>query len=173
MAVILMATLEPAGTTTRPSAFLRSLLTRAVTTSPTLFFRELMESFIVAVMVVPADRVGGPAGGAGVGAGAASAGAAWATVGWERRAFGLGFGFGAAAAGAGSGAGAGAAVSAGASLSGFDESTGASWRSRLRLSVFTAACFCSPPRHAPAASTASAMSIVLFIANLPYRDLPP
>src|SRR6058998_740176 len=108
MAVILMATLEPAGTTTRPLASLRSLLTRAVTTSPTLFCRELMESFIVAVIAVPAARVGGPAGGAG--AGAASAGAAWATVGSERRAFGLGLAAGAAGGGAGSGAGAGAAV---------------------------------------------------------------
>src|SRR6476646_8745520 len=115
MAVTLRATLEPAGTTTRPLASLRSLVTRAVTTSPALFFRELMESFIVAVIVVPAARVAGPAGGAGAGAG--WSGAAWATVGSERRAFGLGLGFaaGAGCGGAGSGAGAGAAVSAAAS----------------------------------------------------------
>src|SRR5882724_719507 len=135
MAVILMATVEPAGTTTRPSGPVRSLLTRAVTTSPTLFFRELIESVIVAVIAVPAARASGPAGGAGAGAGAAvGEGAASATLGSARRALGLGLGAVglAAGGGAGSGAGAGAAVSAGTSCSGFDESTGASWRSRLR-----------------------------------------
>src|SRR5262245_6602672 len=126
MAVILIAILEPAGMTTRPLASLMSLVTRAVTTSPALFFRELMESFIVAEIIVPAANEAGPAGAAGAGAGAAAGGAPWATVGSARRGFGLGLGLGAAGAGAGAGCGAAAAVSAGTSLSGFDESTGAS-----------------------------------------------
>src|SRR6266542_2323716 len=116
-----MAMVEPAGMTTRPSASVRSLVTRALTTSPTLFFREVIESLMVAVIGVPAARLGGAAGaarGADAGAGAS------ATVGRAGRAFDLGLGLG--AAGAGSGAGAGAALSAGTSFNGFDESTGAS-----------------------------------------------
>src|SRR5512146_347360 len=83
-AVILSDTVEPAGMTTRPWSSFTSVATVALITSPTLFFRVLIESFIVAVMCVPAAATSGVRAGAGAGAGAAAvAGAA-----------GFGFGLG-------------------------------------------------------------------------------
>ena len=70
-----------------------------MTVSPALFRRELIESFIVALITVPDARLAGAAAGFAAGAGvAAGAGA------------GVGLGRGAAGFGAGAGAGSGAAA---------------------------------------------------------------
>src|SRR5262245_6815454 len=130
--VIVIVIVEPAGITTRPVASFTSLATFAFTVSPALFDFELIESIIAAAITDPASSDAGPR--AGAGAFAESAAGAGVAAGFSAGlGFGFALGFGAGAGGAGSGAGAGAA--AGASARGFDVSTGASWRSRLMLSV--------------------------------------
>src|SRR5687768_2952684 len=94
IAVIVIEIVEPAGMTVRPLASFRSSIVVAVTVCPALFFLELIESSIVALIIVPNARLAGAAAGFGVDAGA-GAGA------------GAGFGLGRAAAGFGAGAGAG------------------------------------------------------------------
>src|SRR6185503_9474587 len=160
---IVRLTVDPAGMTTFPVASAMSAPTFALTLSPALLFRELIVSRIVALTAVPASSAAGAAAaGAAAGAAAAESLAAGAAAGLAAGfGFGLGFGVGAGGGGVGSGAGAGAA--AGASARGFEVSTGASWRLRFRLSALAAVCFGSPPRQAPAASRATAMSIVLLI----------
>src|SRR6185436_12276487 len=156
---IVIEMVEPAGMTTRPVASFTSIATLAVTVSPALFDFELIESIMAAAITDPASRVAGPSG-AGVGAAES-----FAAVAVDGLAAGLGLGF-RVGAGAG-GSGAGAAAAAGASARGLEVSTGASWRSRLMLSVLAAACFGSPPRQAPAARRATAISIVLVMSDPP------
>jgi hypothetical protein len=138
---------------------------------------ERISASVVAVKLVPAARAAeaeadGDGAGAGVGAGCAAEGAEAVGFGAGVGAgFGAGLGAGFAAglaAGVGAGvAGAGvmAAVSApGRSLSVAVVSTGASCRSRFRLSA-DATSRRSPRPHAAAASNVSAASIVLDIVS--------
>src|SRR5581483_2279729 len=128
------------GTTTRPRASRMSLVTFARITSPTLFRRELIESVRRARIVVPASRLA-PAGASTARAGA---GRARAPDGVERE---------------------GLAVSAGRSPSARPLSTGAGWRSRLRLSAATVSRR-SPLPQATASASARTAIVVLDIATL-------
>jgi hypothetical protein len=127
-----------------------SLATVAVTVSPTLFVWERTSAFVVAVSVVP---VASPllAGGAGA---AALGAAALGEAGRGEAAGRLGFA-GVRAAGAG-------VLAAGRSLSATLVSTGASCRSRLRLSA-AAVSRVSPRPQAVTAANVSAAIIVLDI----------
>ena len=145
IALIRSVICAPIGMTTRPEVSSTSVPIVAVISSPTLFLLERISASVVAVKLVPAARAAeaeadGDGAGAGVGAVAEAVGFG-AGVGAGFGA-GLGAGFaaglaaGAGAGVAGAGAGVMAAVSApGRSLSVAVVSTGASCRSRFRLSA--------------------------------------
>jgi hypothetical protein len=155
IAVTLRVTWEPAGITTRPELSLMSLATRAVTVSPTLFFAELISAVVEARREVPEARL---ARDAGVGAGAL--------------ALGVGAGVLAAVDGLGEAAGrlgrvgllgcSAGALAVGLSFSSAVVSTGASWRSRLRLS----AAAVSPLSPRPQAATAANVSAAIIILDI-------
>jgi hypothetical protein len=133
-----------------------------------LFLCDRISASVAAEKLVPAASARGVAAGAGAGAG-------WdAGVSGDVAGFGVGLGAGlglglGAGGGAGSGAGAGAAVATavsalGRSFSAALVSTGASCRSRLRLSAEATSDF-SPRPHAARASSVSAASRVLDIIS--------
>jgi hypothetical protein len=125
-----------------------SLATVAVTTSPTLFLAELTSVVVEALMVVPAERLrlaGGADGAAADGLGDGRLGDAAGRLGRV----------GVVAAGAG-------VLAVGRSFSGTVVSTGASCRSRLRLSA-AAVSLLSPRPQAATAASVSAAIIVLDI----------
>src|SRR6476661_7950723 len=156
IAVTLRTTEEPAGMTTFPAASFTSFAMVAVTVSPTLFLFERISEVVAAVKRVPAAKLAEVAAGAGVVGGAAAGSGLGVVVLGDRvavEAVGRIGRLGVLAAGA-------AAVSLGRSFSSAVVSTGASCRSRLRLSA-AATSFLSPRPHATAASSASAASLVL------------
>ncbi|HMH55659.1 MAG TPA: hypothetical protein VK535_05300 [Gemmatimonadales bacterium] len=122
----------------------------AVTVSPTLFFTELISAVVEALMVAPVDRLRL---GAGAADGAAADGLEEALLG---DAAGRRLGrVGVFAPGAG-------ALAVGRSLSGTVVSTGASCRSRLRLS----AAAVSPPFPRPQAATAANVSAAIIVLDI-------
>src|SRR5689334_16267822 len=188
MAVTSSVTLEPAGITTWPAEFLTSAATVAVTSSPTLFLWDRISASVVAEKDAP-DASSRPAVEAGAGLGVdaavgtgeaagafdAGAGVAAGAAGFGLEAVGLGLGaagLGSAGGGAVGVTGVAAAVSAlGRSFSAALVSTGASCRSRFRLSA-EATSRLSPRPHAAAASSASAASLILDIVSSSVCDLP-
>jgi hypothetical protein len=155
--------------TTRPDASFTSVETVAVTSSPTLFLFERISASVAAAKVAPAGSRLGAADGAAAGvAGAGAAGAAPAGVGFG---FGFGAGAGAAAVGCGAGAAAGAREAEAVSLSGAVVSTGASCRSRLRLSA-EATSRLSPRPHPTRVSAVKTASMVFDIRSSSRIDLP-
>jgi hypothetical protein len=145
MAVTVRVTAEPAGITTLPPLSLTSLAIVAVTVSPTLFLCERTSAVVAAVNEAPAGRL-------------LATGAAGAALGDEVR--------GVVAAGrlgrAGvRGAGA-VALAVGRSFSSALVSTGASCRSRLRLS----AAAVSPVSPRPQAATAANVSAAIMLLDI-------
>ncbi|HVD32644.1 MAG TPA: hypothetical protein VNC19_03635 [Gemmatimonadales bacterium] len=120
----------------------------AVTVSPTLFFAELTSAVVEALTVVPADRLRLAAGADG----AAADELGEALLGDAAGRLGRVGGF---AAGTG-------ALAVGRSLSGTVVSTGASCRSRLRLS----AAAVSPPFPRPQAATAANVSAAIIVLDI-------
>jgi hypothetical protein len=142
-------TSDPAGITTRPALSFTSVATVAVTVSPTLFLCDRISAVVVAVRLVPVanrrDATGAGAGVLGLGDEGAGDGCAAGRLGRA----GL------------RGAGAGA-LAVGRSFSSAEVSTGASCRSRLRLSAVAVSPL-SPPPQAATAINVSAAIIVLDI----------
>jgi hypothetical protein len=125
-----------------------SLATVAVTVSPTLFFTELISAVVEALMVVPVDRLRLAAGADG----AVADGLGDALL--EDAAGRLGrVGVFAARDGV---------LAVGRSFSGAVVSTGASCRSRLRLS----AAAVSPPFPRPQAATAANVSAAIIVLDI-------
>jgi hypothetical protein len=125
-----------------------SFATVAVTVSPTLFFTELISAVVEALMVVPVDRLRLAAGADG----AAADGLGEVVLGDAAGRLGR---VGAFAAGA-------RVVAVGRSFSGAVVSTGASCRSRLRLS----AAAVSRPFPRPQAATAANVSAVIIVLDI-------
>src|SRR6185295_534019 len=145
MAVTLRTTSEPAGMTTRPALSLTSVATVAVTVSPTLFLWDRISALVDALIVVPAARArgaGAAAGVVGLGVGAEAGG----VVGRLVRAGVLG-----AAAGV---------LAVGRSFSSAVVSTGASCRSRLRLSAVAVSPLSRPPQAATATNVSAAIIVL-------------
>ncbi|MBA2627327.1 MAG: hypothetical protein H0U85_04890 [Gemmatimonadales bacterium] len=150
-------TVDPAGMTTRPDASFTSDVTLAVTVSPTLLVRDEICALVVARMVVPAERLRVPVVDAVVldvdvfdvddvlvrGAGVV------VRVGVREVVVVVVV----------------TAVSAARSLSLAEVSTGASCKSRFRLSAAAVSAF-SPRAQAASAATPSAASIILDIIFL-------
>src|SRR3954463_690601 len=149
IAVTFRTTSDPAGMTTWPLLSLISLATVAVTVSPTLFLFERTSAVVAAVIELPAARLalgGGVAAGAGV-----------LALGGDGRVelAGRAGRAGVRAAGAG-------ALAVGRSFSSAVVSTGASCRSRLRLS----AAAVSPLSPRPQAATAANVSIAIIVLDI-------
>jgi hypothetical protein len=149
MAVTFRVTAEPAGITTLPALSFTSLAIVAVTVSPTLFLCERISAVVAAVNEAPAGRLLLATGAAGVGVEALGDGvrgvAAAGRLGWV------------GVRGAGS-----AAVAVGRSFSSALVSTGASCRSRLRLS----AAAVSPVSPRPQATTAANVSAAIMLLDI-------
>src|SRR5918995_302868 len=157
MAVTFRTTSEPAGITTRPDRSFTSLAIVAVTGSPTLFFLERISAFVAAVSVVPAAKL--RAVGAAAGAGALAVG--------REGAAGLVAGrLGVVRAGAGAGALAVGRSSVARSFSSAEVSTGASCRSRLRLSAVAVSPLSPPPQAATAINVSPAIIALDISASL-------
>jgi hypothetical protein len=125
-----------------------SLATVAVTVSPTLFLTELISAVVEALMVAPVDRLrlaGGADGAAADGLGELVRGDAAGRLGRV----------GVFAAGDG-------VLAVGRSFRGAVVSTGASCRSRLRLS----AAAVSPPFPRPQAATAANVSAAIIVLDI-------
>jgi hypothetical protein len=124
-----------------------SLATVAITTSPTLFLAELTSVVVEALMVVPAERLrlaGGADGAAADELGELLLGDAAGRLG-RVEVFGCD-----------------GVLAVGRSFSGAVVSTGASCRSRLRLS----AAAVSPPFPRPQAATAANVSAVIIVLDI-------
>src|SRR6266850_712376 len=132
-------TSEPAGMTTRPARSLISLATVAVTVSPTLFLCERISALVDAMMVVPGARERGDAAGA--------LGLGWDGVAGRLVRAGL------------RGAGAGV-LAPGRSFNAAVVSTGASCRSRLRLSAVAVSPLSRPPQAATATNVSAAIIVL-------------
>ena len=159
IAVTVSVTWDPAGMTTRPELSFTSLESVAVTVSPTLFLLELTSEVVAAVSREPAARLA-----------AAAAGAAAEGLGDGAGAEALG-GRGVAAAGrlgrvGVRAAGAGVAVVSGRSFSVAVVSTGASCRSRLRLSAVAVSRLSDRPQAATAANVSAAIIVLDICASL-------
>src|SRR5918992_1756906 len=151
IAVTFNATSDPAGITTRPDRSLMSLAIIAVTVSPTLFLCERISAVVVALRLVPAARL------VVVATGAAGAGVDAVVPDVPEAVERLGC-VGVRAAGAG-------ALAVGRSFSSALVSTGASCRSRLRLSA-AAVSSRSPGAQAASAAIMSAAINVLDMQTL-------
>jgi hypothetical protein len=144
MAVTFKVTTDPAGITTRPERSFTSLAIVAVTVSPTLFLWDRISAVVAALRLVPAARLAGAEalGAAGLGVAAGRLG----RVVVDRLGVVLVVG----------------ALAVGRSFSSALLSTGASCRSRLRLSAVAVSLW-SPRPQATTAAKASAAIIVLDI----------
>src|SRR5688572_9259466 len=152
IAVTFSTTSDPAGITTRPERSFTSLAIVAVTVSPTLFLWERISALVDAVSVVPAARL------RGVGAGAAGRGAE--AVGWVVGRLGL------VRLGAGVVVLAVGRSSLVWSFSSAEVSTGASCRSRLRLSAVAISPLSPPPQAATATNVSAAIIDLDISASL-------
>jgi hypothetical protein len=130
----------------------------AITVSPTLFLFDRISAVVAAVRLVPAARLALELGGV-VGAGVDAVAGAGVVV--------LGDVVGRVLDRAGvRGAGAAVGVAAGRSFSSAVVSTGASWRSRFRLSAVAVCSRSARPHAARAAKVSAAISVLDIEASL-------
>src|SRR5919112_3957287 len=157
MAVTFKATSEPAGITTRPDLSFTSLAIFAITVSPTLFLCDRISAVVAAVRLVPAANPAGVVGADAVGAEGDGVVAVGAEV--------LGAAAGRVVRAGVRVAGAGAAA-VGRSFSSALVSTGASCRSRLRLSAAAVSPLSPRPQAAMAARVSAAIMVLDIYPSL-------